>query len=133
MPLSEYEQRVLDQMERALTSDDPRLATTMTSTRARSGLRWVVAGAAVVVGLLVLVLAVWLNQLLVGVLGFAVMFAGVLYAFASPKAAQGGPQGVVTEGGTVKPPAKNADASAAKRGFFNRLEDRWDRRRGEGR
>ncbi|MGO1278398.1 MAG: DUF3040 domain-containing protein, partial [Cellulosimicrobium funkei] len=29
MPLSEYEQRVLEQMERALTSDDPRLANTL--------------------------------------------------------------------------------------------------------
>ncbi|MBU4215043.1 MAG: DUF3040 domain-containing protein, partial [Actinobacteria bacterium] len=30
MPLSEYEQRVLEQMERHLSTDDPRLANTLT-------------------------------------------------------------------------------------------------------
>ena len=35
MPLSEYEQRVLEQMERQLASDDPRLANTLTQRRQR--------------------------------------------------------------------------------------------------
>lgn len=132
MPLSEYEQRVLDQMERALTSDDPRWATTMKSTQPRSGLRWIVAGVAVVAGLLILVLGVFLKQPIVGVLGFVAMFAGVLFAFTAPKSSSSGPEGVVDGDGSVQASPKSA-VKTTKPGFFNRLEDRWDRRRGEGR
>ena len=56
MPLSEYEQRVLEQMERQLTSDDPRLANTLTQRGGRRPVvRYVVAGVGAVVGLLLLV------------------------------------------------------------------------------
>ena len=44
MPLSEYEQRVLEQMERQLTSDDPRLANTLTQRGRRPFGRYVIAG-----------------------------------------------------------------------------------------
>ncbi|WP_029252630.1 DUF3040 domain-containing protein [Paraoerskovia marina] len=132
MPLSEYEQRVLDQMERALTSDDPRLATTMRSSGPRSGLRWVIAGVAVVVGLLLLVVGVS-SEPLIGILGFAIMFAGVLYAFTAPRKSEAGPAGVVDEDGKVASRPQTANVTTEKRSFFSRLEDRWDRRRGEGR
>ncbi|BDZ43852.1 hypothetical protein GCM10025865_31510 [Paraoerskovia sediminicola] len=133
MPLSEYEQRVLEQMERALTSDDPRLATTMRSSERRSGLRWLAAGAGVVVGLLLLVVGVMLSPdvvgIVIGVAGFALMFAGVLFALSRPKTPKG-PQGVVKDdGGTQPRPAPQAPVKRS--GFLERLEERWDRRRGE--
>ena len=56
MPLSEYEQRVLEQMERQLTSDDPRLANTLTQRGHRPFGRYVIAGVGASVGLLLLVL-----------------------------------------------------------------------------
>ena len=142
MPLSEYEQRVLEQMERALSSDDPRLANTLQQARRRSPLRFVLAGVGVVAGLLLLVVGAATSQAWVGVVGFVLMFAGVAYAFAAPR--RSGPTGVVRPDGTVDP-ATNPDRTrpgsatprpapaAKKEGFLARLEERWERRRDQGR
>jgi hypothetical protein len=130
MPLSEYEQRVLEQMERQLTSDDPRLANTLTSRGRRPVLRYVLGGIGAVVGLLLLVVGAAASQVWLGVLGFVVMFASVAIAFARPRSAQpaSGPVGVVRpDGSTQKRPA-----APRKKGFMNRMEDRWDRRREGG-
>jgi hypothetical protein len=145
MPLSEYEQRVLEQMERALTSDDPRLASTLQQTSRRSPLRYVLAGVGVVAGLLLLVLGAAVSRPWVGVIGFILMFAGVAYAFAAPR--KSGPTGVVRPDGTVDPsshpeagrrkparPGRGTTTSTSKgEGFLARLEERWERRRREGR
>lgn len=143
MPLSEYEQRVLEQMERELTSDDPRLATTLTSTTSRSATRYVVAGIGLVVGLLTLVLGAAKSVPWVGVLGFMIMFASVTYALTPPKRRTVGPLGTVSESGAINPPkGRKSNGSAQARqvpvqqqpkrrgSFMERLEARWDRRRG---
>ncbi|MGZ6793086.1 MAG: DUF3040 domain-containing protein, partial [Mycobacteriales bacterium] len=39
MPLSEHEQRLLDQIERALYAEDPKFATTVRSTDLRTHMR----------------------------------------------------------------------------------------------
>jgi len=131
MPLSEYEQRVLEQMERQLTSDDPRLANTLTRRGGRRPVtRYVVAGTGAVVGLLLLVIGAAMSQPWLGAIGFVVMFAGVAFAFAAPRGERTGPQGTVAADGTVRP----ASARTRKHGFMSRLEERWDRRRdGDGR
>lgn len=128
MPLSEYEQRVLEQMERALTSDDPRLANTLTQRRRRSVSRYIVAGFGAVAGLLLLVLGAAQSLPLLGVVGFVVMFAAVAFAFANPRR-QTGPQGVVRPDGQVHPVGRS---KAPRAGFMARLEERWDRRRQGG-
>ena len=123
MPLSEYEQRVLEQMERQLTSDDPRLANTLTQRGHRPFGRYVIAGVGASLGLLLLP---WL-----GVIGFVVMFAAVAFAFAAPHRSSGhrsGPRGVVQSDGQVKPTTPSA---RQKSSFMSRLEERWERRRGE--
>lgn len=140
MPLSEYEQRVLEQMERALTSDDPRLATTFQQTgRRRPVVRYVVAGVGLAVGLLVLVLGAATGHTVVGVIGFVVMFAAVAWAFAAAPRSKG-PQGTVRADGSVdrRPPGKkgsgrgsNRTTTPSKDGFIARLEERWERRRGQ--
>ncbi|RPF22055.1 DUF3040 domain-containing protein [Myceligenerans xiligouense] len=137
MPLSEYEQRVLEQMERALTSDDPRLANTLQSSGRRSVTRYVLAGVAVVVGLLLLVVGVASSSTWIGVVGFVLMFAGVVFAVAAPRR-KPGPAGVVDAEGNVTPPkpGKGKDqpsGSGGWSGFLTRLEERWDRRRDQGR
>lgn len=129
MPLSEYEQRVLEQMERALTSDDPRLANTLQSPRRRPVLRYVLAGVGVVGGLLLLVLGAALSQTWLGVVGFVLMFTGVVLVFQGPRTARSGPVGTVEADGTVRPAAQG---KAAKKPFLSRLEERWDRRREQG-
>lgn len=131
MPLSEYEQRVLEQMERQLTSDDPRLANTLTRRGGRRPVvRYVVAGGGAVVGLLLLVIGAASSQAWLGAIGFVVMFAAVAFAFATPRGeAPTGPQGTVGPYGSVRRPASS---TSRKRGFMSRLEERWDRRRENG-
>lgn len=126
MPLSEYEQRVLEQMERALTSDDPRLANTLQAPRRRSALRYVLAGVGVVGGLLLLVLGAAMSQTWIGVVGFVLMFAGVVLVFQGPRASKSGPVGTVEADGTVRPAATS---KPTRKPFLSRLEERWDRRR----
>lgn len=131
MPLSEYEQRVLEQMERQLTSDDPRLANTLTQRGHRPFGRYVIAGVGASVGLLLLVLGAANSLPWLGVIGFVVMFAAVAFAFAAPHRSTGhrsGPRGVVQSDGQVKPTTPSA---RQKSSFMSRLEERWERRRGE--
>ena len=130
MPLSEYEQRVLEQMERQLTSDDPRLANTLTQRGHRPFGRYVIAGVGASLGLLLLVLGAANSLPWLGVIGFVVMFAAVAFAFAAPHRSSGhrsGPRGVVQSDGQVKP----ASPTRQKSSFMSRLEERWERRRGE--
>ena len=132
MPLSEYEQRVLEQMERQLSSDDPKLANTFHSptTQSHSGVRYVLAGIGIVVGLLMLILGVAKSQPIIGVIGFVFMFTAVVFAFARPgHRSANGPIGAVGPDGRVRPSAK---ARGPERDFMRRLEERWDRRRDEG-
>lgn len=119
MPLSEYEQRVLEQMERHLSSDDPQLAQRLASKGRRSGTRYTIAIIGSAVGLLLLVLGAYLSQAWVGVVGFVTMFAAVAFAFARPgrPAATGG----ATRARTRKP------------SLMSRLEERWEQRRQGGR
>jgi hypothetical protein len=134
MPLSEYEQRVLEQMERQLTSDDPRLANTLQSRGRRGVGRWLLVGVGFIAGLLLLVAGAAMSQLWVGVIGFLLMFGAVAFAFAGPQAASG-PTGVVQPDGRVSPHNRKPGPkpAAPRRGFMARLEERWDRRRHEGR
>jgi hypothetical protein len=135
MPLSEYEQRQLEQLERALENDDPRLATTLQRSSHRSPLRYVFAGLGVVLGLLLLVVGAAQDMTWLGVVGFALMFAGVVFAFSAPR--KKGPQGVVDEDGRLvvgrtAPKSHRPARTKAHGGFMSRLEERWDRRRNEG-
>ena len=125
MPLSEYEQRVLEQMERQLTSDDPKFATSLESRTVRPGVRWLIAGAGLVVGLLLLVAGVSASQPWLGVVGFVTMLAAVAFALARPRAP--GPNGVVRPDGSI------GAGRAPRRGprLMRRLEERWDQRRQE--
>ena len=125
MPLSDNEQKLLEQMERALYAEDPKFASAMRGANRRpgAGRRFVVAGVGIVFGLVLLVLAI---GPLVGGAGFVCMLSGTAYAVSSQRK---GPIGVVNASGTVRPAAKN---SARTRGtFMQRLEQRWDRRRDE--
>jgi hypothetical protein len=122
-------------MERQLTSDDPRLANTLTSRGRRSVSRYVLAGGGVVVGLLLLISGAVASRAWLGVLGFIVMFAAVTFAFARPRPS--GPAGVVRPDGRVtrstKPQsAKARSAKARSAGFMTRLEERWQKRRDAG-
>jgi hypothetical protein len=129
MPLSEYEQRVLEQMEQALTSDDPRLANTLQSAERHPLWRYVLGFLAAAAGLLVLVLGAAASQWWLGVGGFVLMFAGVAFALLRRRA-KSGPVGVV--GGTAAASSRPGPRATKRESFLARLEERWERRRHEG-
>ena len=127
MPLSEYEQRVLEQMEQQLTSDDPRLVNTFQGRGSRTVRRWLLTGAGAVAGLTVLVIGAATSQPVVGVLGFVAMFVSVVLAFSPPR--RRGPAGVVGQDGSVRPHTGKGRSAPPSQGFIARFEKRWDRRR----
>ena len=131
MPLSEYEQRVLEQMERQLTSDDPKLVNTFQGGSSRTVRRWLLTGAGALAGLTVLVIGAATSQPWLGVLGFVAMFVSVVLAFSPPR--RRGPSGVVTEGGAVRARPAKGRARSSSGGLMARLEARWDHRREQGR
>lgn len=123
MPLSEYEQRVLEQMERQLRSDDPKLASALHG-RGVSRVRiWILSAIGGLAGLGMLIGGAAAALPVLGVVGFVVMFGSVLLVFSRPgrrsvdRAAAGGP----------------APAKSKKQGMLSRFEERWERRRGEQR
>lgn len=136
MPLSEHEQRVLEQMEQALYAEDPRFAKQVGKTQARvqrnrAGLGVVLA----IVGLGLVLLAVWTQQIWVGGLGFGAMVVGGYLAF-TPSRGGGSGLGAVRADGSVKPgPGKGPGKQRPRRpggSFMDRLEQRWDKRRDQG-
>lgn len=85
MPLSEQEQRLLDEMERNLYHSEADDVTTVGARRGRAnGTAILIASAGILIGLVLLVTGVVVRQPLVGVLGFAAMFAGVVLVVAPP-------------------------------------------------
>ena len=93
MPLSEYEQRVLKQIENALSVEDPKLASIVSSTgfRALTMRRRILGTALFVIGLAMLVSGVAIKATMLGsfpllsVFGFLVMFAGTVFAIPDPR------------------------------------------------
>lgn len=86
MPLSEQEQRLLDEMERNLYQSDQDRVVRVAADGFQLDVRALVLGAlGVVVGLVTLLVGVSTQLPWLGVIGFAVMFAGVLYAVAAPR------------------------------------------------
>lgn len=139
MPLSEHEQRMLDQIESALYAEDPKFASHVRGGRVRaaSSRRRFQAAALFVVGLVLLVAGVALSTnslgfLVVSLVGFLFMFgAGAVFLFGG-SAGGSVPQ---SEGVTSEPTGSTARGSGHKpRGgrkngsFTSRMEDRFRKR-----
>lgn len=132
MALSEHEQRLLEQMERALYAEDPKFATSLRGANGRGGNRSRAALGVVVVlaGIAMLMIGVIVQGALpVGMVGFVVMLLGALLAYSALRAAPAteGIQAPEGKGGRRAATAKPSGADGA--GFMGRLEDRWRRRR----
>ncbi|MDA2814980.1 DUF3040 domain-containing protein [Nocardiopsis sp. RSe5-2] len=128
MPLSEHEQRMLDQIEQALYAEDPKFANTVRHTNpAVHYKRWIIkASIGFVLGIAVLMGGMILQQPVVGALGFLIMLACALWGLSGWRKGSGG-----TEGGGNAPQAQAKQPRQQKPGMMNRFEERW-RRRQEG-
>ncbi|MGP4915019.1 DUF3040 domain-containing protein [Brachybacterium tyrofermentans] len=132
MPLSEHEQKMLDEMERQLFADDPRLARAFAPTKSsrRSGRRIAIGLGAVLLGLGILVLAVSLPAIWLGVIAFLGMLAGAIYAVTTPNtASQEDTQGPSGGGGGHTGPTSPQDGHGGT--FMGKLEQRWEKRSGD--
>ncbi|WP_415976775.1 DUF3040 domain-containing protein [Rhodococcus sp. 077-4] len=141
MPLSEHEQRMLDQIESALYAEDPKFASHVRGGRVRaaSSRRRFQAAALFVVGLVLLVAGVALSTnslafLVVSLVGFLFMFgAGALFLFGgSNKGATAAPDGdstvaeaAETSGRRTGQKSKGGRKSGS---FTSRMEDRFRKR-----
>ena len=147
MPLSEHEQRLLEQIEQALYAEDPKFAHSWRTRDVRSHRRARVLRAALVVllGLGALVAGVVVqgdNTVLgvaLGVAGFLLMLGGAWLAMISRQrptapASVLGDQPASTGGnaGARRAAGKPARSRGPRQSLRSRLEERWERRQ-EGR
>ena len=138
MPLSEHEQRLLEQMERALYAEDPKFATSLRGKDPRSNFRRrvLLAGVGFAVGVVLLMTGLVAQLAPVSVLGFLAMLASAFFAVTSYRAVTTAAQLGVVEGGTVRQPrgatpGRRPKAARGGHGFMQRMEERWNRRRDE--
>ncbi|HWS49708.1 MAG TPA: DUF3040 domain-containing protein [Microbacterium sp.] len=124
MPLSEQEQRLLDEMERHLLHNDADVVSAPSGDRTLSYRNLVYGALLLLAGVGALIAGVALGDVLgivIGVVGFAAMLAGVMLAVTPVRRTTPAPTR------DSKSPRPQNSAS-----FMDRMNDRWDRRQ-EGR
>jgi hypothetical protein len=130
MPLSDHEQRMLDQIESALYAEDPKFASSVRggTLRAPSTRRRLQGAALFVLGLAMLVSGVAFKATMIGsfpvlsVIGFIVMFGGVVFAITGPRVGKGDrvPNDLTAQ--------RQKRAKGPGGSFTSRMEDRFRRR-----
>ncbi|MGB4778971.1 DUF3040 domain-containing protein [Microbacterium sp.] len=122
MPLSEQEQRLLDEMERHLMNKDADVVSAPRNGQALSYRNIVYGTILVLVGIGGLIAGVSSGIVAIGVIAFVVMVAGVVLAVTPAR------------GFTAPAPRtgerKNRTGSSSG-SFMDRMNDRWDRRQDE--
>ena len=136
MALTEYEKKILEQMEASLREEDPALASQMSAPAAeeetepargpRAPRRIALGLTGAVLGMVVLIAAVSLGysilSILLGVAGFALTVAGILYALSRP--------GASSSQSTDESSERGAEKGSGWNSFIQDQERRWDDRRG---
>lgn len=113
MPLSEHEQRLLDEMERSLYHNEADDVTTVGGGRARPNYTAIALGIiAGVIGIALLLVGVVSRLPIIGLIGFVIMFAGAMFAIAPPR----------------RLTVRSATSTRRRPGFMDSLNERWDRR-----
>ena len=147
MPLSEHEQRQLEQIEQSLYTDYPKLAQSVRAQdpRVHYTRRVVEAAIGFVIGVGLLLAGVISKIIFVGVGGFLVMLACAMWALTSWRHMGGivsgkglgvaRPQSPGRSSHARHPAAKARRGGRSKSGlsFMERLEERWRRRQEGGR
>jgi hypothetical protein len=145
VPLSEEELRLLEQMERALVAEDPKLASTLrgTTLRATARRRAVLAGCVFIVGIAVLMTGAVMQLIWLAVVGFVVMLGSAYVALSAwrgqnqaperptDQAAGGHPTFSVIDGGGRgrKRSGRAPKQPQSHQSMMEKFEERWRRRR----
>lgn len=122
MPLSEYERNYLEQLEKQFKDEDPKFAQTLerAPARPRTALPMVFGAAAVVAGFMLVMLGAALQGLvpniLVGILGFAVMITGGFFAMAPSSG---------SKSRTLVPASEKAASAESTKADQRRFRDRF--------
>lgn len=112
MPLSDHEKRMLQEMEAALLTEDPRLFSALSGeARPPRRTRTLIGAVLILSGTATLFAGLVAKTTPVGVLGFLIALTGVI--------------AIVSSVGTRSPRIKGA---RTKTGLGSRLEERWDER-----
>jgi len=130
MPLSDHEQRMLDEIESALYAEDPKFASsvrggglrTPTTRRRAQGLALFVVGLLMLVSGIPFYATVNPGFLILSVVGFVIMFVGVVFAITGNQTVGGHEAGPKGSGG----PQRRVKGGSGT--FASRMEDRFRRR-----
>jgi hypothetical protein len=126
MPLSEHEQRLLEQIERALYDEDPKFASTVRGGKLRrpSRRRRIQGISLFLIGVVMLVLGVVFGPgtvgIIISVVGFLAMFGGAVLAITSfgARKKEAAAEGAAAGGASEKDRSR----------FTSRMEERFRRR-----
>jgi hypothetical protein len=128
VPLSEEEQRLLEQMEEALSAEDPKFASALRGAASRSHHKRIMIAACVgfVAGIAILMAGAVQVITVLAVAGFLVMLTSAYLALTHWRR-----MGEPDLPDNVHPigRSKGPQATSRQSGFMNRMEDRWRRRR----
>lgn len=128
MPLSEHEQRLLDQIERQLYAEDPKFAAAVRSHDVKSHLTRRIKryAALLVLGVAALVTGAVLPNVVIGVAGFLVMLvAGLVIARTLQRLGRGD---ALPAPRSERRARRNRGATGEKQSFRDRAEERFRRR-----
>jgi Flp pilus assembly protein TadB len=121
VPLSDHEQRLLDEIEQALYAEDPKFAASVRSARTRSRTRRsaVLCGLGVLAGLALVLVGLVANVIAVAVIGFVLVVGSCGYAVQLIRG---------RDNSTANRAAATSAGPARPSGLRSRMEDRLRRR-----
>lgn len=123
MPLSEQEQRLLDEMERHLMRNEADVVSAPREGQSLSYRNIVYGAVLVLLSLGGLIAGVSSGIIVIGVVSFVIMVGGVVLALTPARNGTIGRSAATA--GTRKPAPANSST------FMDRMNERWDRRNGE--
>jgi len=132
MPLSEYEQRVIDDLERSLLRDDPKLAQAFRSSPPQPYARIIGVAVGVLLGIAMLILGSVMDRALLVAIGFGVIFTSLAWAASTRNSRRLNVAEKQFDYVNLSPKElATTNASEQNGRFMDRLEDRWNRRQSE--
>jgi Protein of unknown function (DUF3040) len=128
VPLSDHEQRLLEQIERALYAEDPKFASAVSSTDLRTHARRRVRRALIlfVLGVAALLVGLIMPSTVLGAIGFCVMLGALVFAASQYKRLSGRPE--LRVAGSEQSAPATGKRKARRGSLLQRMEERFRRR-----